>query len=224
MSRASRGFTLIELLVVIAIIAILAAILFPVFAQARGKARQSKCLSNLKQLGLAFHMYASDYDDLLPYMAPSRWNWTYEWADGAAYRARMAMVYSSLDPYVKNGLIWFCDDDPLRTAAMAAGGWGTSADAAAGRISYALCTQWNTYDGGEDPACPASGEATDLVHGQPSQLNLMCDNGLYNNTNASENRGAHNVGSNFLFMDGHVKWVPKGQWALLHPPMLPYTP
>src|SRR5688572_13045481 len=60
-----RGFTLIELLVVIAIIAILAAILFPVFAQARDKARQATCISNLKQVGLAFQSYATDYDEML---------------------------------------------------------------------------------------------------------------------------------------------------------------
>jgi prepilin-type N-terminal cleavage/methylation domain-containing protein/prepilin-type processing-associated H-X9-DG protein len=68
--RPARGahsaFTLIELLVVIAIIAILAAILFPVFAQAREKARQATCLSNLKQLGLAWLMYAQDYDETSP--------------------------------------------------------------------------------------------------------------------------------------------------------------
>ncbi|MGM0494469.1 MAG: DUF1559 domain-containing protein, partial [Armatimonadota bacterium] len=59
----STGFTLIELLVVIAIIAILAAILFPVFAQAREKARQASCLSNIKQINTAWHMYAQDYDE-----------------------------------------------------------------------------------------------------------------------------------------------------------------
>lgn len=61
-----NGFTLIELLVVIAIIAILAAILFPVFAQAREKARQTMCLSNSRQMGLAVQMYTQDYDEVLP--------------------------------------------------------------------------------------------------------------------------------------------------------------
>ncbi len=66
-NSTSRGFTLIELLVVIAIIAILAAILFPVFAQAREKARQITCLSNEKQMGLAFLQYVQDYDETFPY-------------------------------------------------------------------------------------------------------------------------------------------------------------
>src|SRR5436309_2182636 len=64
--RGRKGFTLIELLVVIAIIAILAAILFPVFAQAREKARQATCASNLKQIGTAFMMYIQDYDEMFP--------------------------------------------------------------------------------------------------------------------------------------------------------------
>ena len=72
-----KGFTLIELLVVIAIIAILAAILFPVFAQAREKARQTQCLSNCKQLGTGLQLYVDDYDETLPFFynsAISRWD------------------------------------------------------------------------------------------------------------------------------------------------------
>lgn len=64
--KSKHGFTLIELLVVIAIIAILASILFPVFARARENARRSSCMSNLKQLGLAFMQYTQDYDEQLP--------------------------------------------------------------------------------------------------------------------------------------------------------------
>src|ERR1039457_177504 len=66
MTKRSPGFTLIELLVVIAIIAILAAILFPVFSRARAKALQTTCLSNIKQLGLGLMMYCSDYDQITP--------------------------------------------------------------------------------------------------------------------------------------------------------------
>jgi len=66
MARRRQGFTLIELLVVIAIIGILAAMLFPVFARARESARKTQCLSNVKNLALAFQMYLTDYDKLLP--------------------------------------------------------------------------------------------------------------------------------------------------------------
>src|SRR6201990_1309136 len=78
MSGTRAAFTLIELLVVIAIIAILAAILFPVFAQAREKARQTSCLSNEKQLGLGVLQYVQDYDEVFP-MANST-NWANGWA------------------------------------------------------------------------------------------------------------------------------------------------
>jgi prepilin-type N-terminal cleavage/methylation domain-containing protein/prepilin-type processing-associated H-X9-DG protein len=100
-----RGFTLIELLVVIAIIAILAAILFPVFAQAREKAREAACLSNVKQLGLSLQMYAQDYDETLPNHA----------ADTANFLAPNAPANwaKALSPYVKNTQIYSCPSAPL---------------------------------------------------------------------------------------------------------------
>src|SRR5947209_4887361 len=87
-----RGFTLIELLVMIAIIAILAAILFPVFAQARAKARQAKCQSNLKQLGVAILLYAQDYDETFPVA-----NY------GLAGTTQNTSWQSFVDPYVRAG-------------------------------------------------------------------------------------------------------------------------
>ncbi len=92
---SKRGFTLIELLVVIAIIAILAAILFPVFAKAREKARQSSCLSNLKQLGLAALQYGQDYDEMFPYHR--------------CYSLSPLPCYlEEVEPYMKNRQVWEC--------------------------------------------------------------------------------------------------------------------
>ncbi len=100
-----RAFTLIELLVVIAIIAILAAILFPVFAQAREKARQIACVSNMQQISLAFLMYTQDYDET--YMSP----YYYAYVDSNGN--------SALEPYIKNhpgggnrNTVWACPDLP----------------------------------------------------------------------------------------------------------------
>ena len=96
-----RGFTLIELLVVIAIIAILAAILFPVFARAREKARQASCVSNLKQIGLAMQMYASDYDE----RCPPTWGWVpADWVpEQGNWFTGFFMWDVYLYPYVKMG-------------------------------------------------------------------------------------------------------------------------
>lgn len=93
-----RGFTLIELLVVIAIIAILAAILFPVFSRAREKARQASCISNLKQIQLATMMYTQDYDETYPPM--------FTVGGGESY-----LVYQLVNPYVKNTQVWICPSE-----------------------------------------------------------------------------------------------------------------
>jgi len=99
MRRSRRGFTLIELLVVIAIIAILAAILFPVFAKAREKARQTSCLSNLRQLGTGLLSYAQDYDERLP--AATTWC---NWRNVQFNRQYMQQT----QPYIKSYQLFAC--------------------------------------------------------------------------------------------------------------------
>jgi prepilin-type N-terminal cleavage/methylation domain-containing protein len=110
--RRAGGFTLIELLVVIAIIAILAAILFPVFAQAREKARQAACLSNSKQIGMAMLMYAQDYDEQFPSghfnpYTPNAADYGKGWA---------GQIYA----YMKNAQVLKCPNDS--TAAVSGNG------------------------------------------------------------------------------------------------------
>lgn len=106
------AFTLIELLVVISLIATLAAMLFPVFAQAREKARQSVCASNLRQIGLAIAMYTQDNDGLYPWGADV----IHKFAPNAddkteALYHSMPLLPDTLAPYIKNKELWHCPDD-----------------------------------------------------------------------------------------------------------------
>jgi len=196
MTHRRRGFTLIELLVVIAIIAILAAILFPVFAQARAKARQAACMSNLKQLGLSFEMYAQDYDQFLPV-------WGY--GDTGEPENGPAQGFYSWDtvilPYMKNQEILKCPDNPYDRDAR----------------GYAM-TRYTGDCYGVD--LPMMKDLPPL----PAETVLLCEKGDkaigMNGDSAMEafyqSHGAtgydlktdlfHNGGKNFLYLDGHVKW------------------
>jgi len=130
--RSEDGFTLIELLVVIAIIAILAAILFPVFATAREKARQTSCLSNFKQGALGIAMYVQDYDEtMVPLVNGPDEGWGYDWTIDKVWPQLTA-------PYTKNYQIHRCPSDPYARDAVSMANMGYPANATGDQRDYGI--------------------------------------------------------------------------------------
>ncbi len=191
-----RGFTLIELLVVIAIIAILAAILFPVFAKAREKARQTSCLSNLKELALAIHMYAQDYDERFPiYLVTSDW-WTAHNADS---------IWSfNVQPYIKNMQIEDCPTSQLGT-------WHINTGQLAGQdvhVSYSYNCGWMNQVAMGKIIRPANKVLIGDAWGADPRLSPTNGGGGCNGWAGSYASNAwHNDGANLAFCDGHAKWA-----------------
>jgi len=189
-----KGFTLIELLVVIAIIAILAAILFPVFAKAREKARQTSCASNLKQIALGALMYAQDYDEFLCIAQPLA-------------GPPVLFFDSVLQPYVKNTQIFKCPSKTSPTLAYGmavheAGGYyyGSYEARSLGAIANpASCI----YVGDNDTYTRATGALY-------SENWWTYPPSVYGTLFLNSKR--HNKGGNYAFVDGHVKWY--GQQAV----------
>jgi prepilin-type N-terminal cleavage/methylation domain-containing protein/prepilin-type processing-associated H-X9-DG protein len=211
------GFTLIELLVVIAIIAILAAILFPVFAQAREKARQSACLSNLKQIGTGLMMYTQDYDETLPgndtnqegyglplgFMAPNT---------GATYTRRNWA--RDVQPYIKNLGVYTClTAVPRSSKAYGDANYLETTNPQGGNTSYLLNGITHTKPLAIIPA-PAdivflremniftrTAQVRPRSVSTTSPLFMEFDHLFYDYS--------HQEGGNLLYCDGHAKWKKK---------------
>ena len=183
-----QGFTLIELLVVIAIIAILAAILFPVFARAREKARQASCQSNLKQIALALLMYVQDYDETLP---------------SHCYGAADTCWARKISPYVKNDQLAVC---PSWRAALSYGYNMYSLDGRAlGTLKYPA-TLILVCDSRKKQASDGALVGVGFINQTPA--GGACGWSGCNSADMCTSE-IHNEGLNIGFADGHVKWLRK---------------
>ena len=196
MSRR-RGFTLIELLVVIAIIAILAAILFPVFARAREKSRQAACLSNVKQINLAIQMYAQDWDESIPSAAIYH---VYPPASGT-YSTWMTVT----EPYIKNDQVWKCPSQGARSGNH----YGWSYDGmpywAHGDIKKPQLASWQIPAEVMVFCCTRPDGAGGSTYAY-SYVKFAASH--WAGTDTGHVGIIHNGGSNVAFMDGHAKWLP----------------
>jgi prepilin-type N-terminal cleavage/methylation domain-containing protein/prepilin-type processing-associated H-X9-DG protein len=198
-----RGFTLIELLVVIAIIAILAAILFPVFARAREKARQASCLSNVRQIDVAIQSYTQDYDEVLPscwFVDQSHPNYPTEG------RYQHPYWYEKVMPYMVNTQIVACPSDPGQ-----ARGYG---------YNYIYFGSTSSNSGG---ALADVDDVSGTILFADSEGSYIC---IYAQRSAGDHYGhmphgevsvRHNDGANVGYVDGHAKWQSGGYFDTIPP-------
>ncbi len=198
-----RGFTLIELLVVIAIIAILAAILFPVFARAREKARQTSCLSNLKQMGLGMLMYAQDYDEVFCGMNPGLTQPTPVVPGNTTFNYHPSYGYfncwsNAIYPYIKNAQIFICPS-------YGSSCYGVAYGLPSSGINAAQTGTATIFGSRPGPAMS--------VIKRPAEILMIGEKGAGGGCQyilAGQYYGGrmnHNDGTNLAFFDGHAKWM-----------------
>lgn len=233
--RRKRGFTLIELLVVIAIIAILAAILFPVFAKAREKARQTACLSNQKQIGLGFLQYVQDNDEVFPastYFGTGIGTFN----DNGTQRTGNGILVGwadALQPYLKSVAVLHCPDDTVpQTQDPFADQYQNGGSGPGAYTSYfynvTVGSPGANYNGAGLSQSQFLQPASTIVTGDGSAYSasaaLPYNNGFYCNFQINSQKGGanctaaqgaisdaastrHTSGANYAFADGHAKYV-----------------
>jgi prepilin-type N-terminal cleavage/methylation domain-containing protein/prepilin-type processing-associated H-X9-DG protein len=183
-ANRKRGFTLIELLVVIAIIAILAAILFPVFARARENARRTSCQSNLKQLALGIKQYLQDYDERFPH------------STGATVSDLSGWAYVT-QPYVKNEQILQC---PSQSSGAPLG-----ANLEPRAIQANFSDYWYNFNLGGVNESSLAYVSNTVMNGDGQLDNTFGANYWRQKTDSGATR--HLDGGNYAFADGHIKWL-----------------
>jgi prepilin-type N-terminal cleavage/methylation domain-containing protein/prepilin-type processing-associated H-X9-DG protein len=212
------GFTLIELLVVIAIIAILAAILFPVFARAREKARQASCSSNVKQCALAALMYIQDNNERI-----QGWQ-VRNFGDSPCNNQQGLWHHHIWNPYVKNWQVWICPSTE-RENGKGCGNWMNDPEVRNHGTSYAL----NCDNGFLGCACSVN---TSRIRRAAEYYMLMegvggCGRPFLRAGGgcATDYLEVHNDGINIAYFDGHVKWMKSSKfWAPDQQTMRTYLP
>lgn len=211
--RRSAGFTLIELLVVIAIIAILAAILFPIFVRAQESARRSRCLNNLKQLGLAAQNYAELYNGYYPTTRckSNALHWPFgDWNDGHPVYHNDYLGLRALIPYVRNKKVFFCPSNIFFSIKGYDYYWQP------GNYFAGYC-YWGNYLLKSSGGTPLLTEKEVAINSGRFPYTLLMSDLITGGGGLGWN--SHNYlsqdGGNLLYNDGHVKWKYIGKMKLL---------